>query len=78
MSMTDEEREIFARKSLLKAAEEACKEGSTMQAVLLVIEYPGMVVLPLRLTRVETFSALVAACAAVEPIEFVNNQGELH
>lgn len=78
MELTDEQRIELARKVLLEAAQSVTNEASNLAAVLIVTDGSGVFISPLRLTKEQTFSLLVAACSAVEPENFEDHSGELH
>ena len=78
MELTDEQRIELARKVLLEAAQSVTNANSNLAAVLVVTDGAGIFISPLRLTKEQTFSVLVAACSAVEPENFEDRSGELH
>lgn len=78
MEMTDEERITLARKAMAAATEAITKEESSIKAVLIATDGYGLFVTPLRMTKEETFSLLVAACSALEPETLANPSGEVH
>jgi len=78
MELTDEQRIEMARKVMLETAQSVTDEGSNLAAVMIVTDGSGLFISPLRLTKEQTFSLLVAACAAVDPENFEDHSGELH
>lgn len=78
MELNDETRTELAKLAMVAAVDKVCEEGSTLRAVMVVTDGQGLYVTPLRLSKIDTFSLLVAACTALEPEELVNNSGEMH
>lgn len=76
--MSDEERIEIAKLAMLAAVDKLCVQDSPLQAVMVVTDGKGLWITPLRVTKNEAFSLLVAACTALEPEELVNNSGEVH
>jgi hypothetical protein len=67
MKLTDEEKTEMSRAALAVAAENICRQESTLSAILLVTDGEGLMIHPLRISREQAFSVLVAACSALEP-----------
>jgi hypothetical protein len=59
----------LARAALAKSAELVCEEDSKLAAILVVTDGANLLIHPLRVTKKQAFSLLVAACTAVEPEE---------
>lgn len=76
--MSDEARIELAKLSMLATVDKLCASDSTLQAVMVMTDGKGLWITPLRVTKNEAFSLLVAACTALEPEELVNNSGEVH
>jgi hypothetical protein len=67
MKLTDEEKNARARVALATAAAHVCEQDSTLSAILLVTDGEGLLIHPLRVSKEQAFSILVAACSALEP-----------
>lgn len=76
--MNDEVKIELAKLALVAAVDKICQPDSVLQAVMVVTDGTGLFITPLRVTKNEAFSLLVAACTALEPEELVNNSGEVH
>jgi len=78
MDVPDAERNELARRVMLEAATSITQEGSRIQAVLVATDGEALFVTSLRLTRVDAFALLVAACSSLEPQTFDTPSGEMH
>jgi len=67
MKLTDEEKIEMSRAALAVAADVICKPDSNLSAILLVTDGEGLMIHPLRVSKEQAFSILVAACSALEP-----------
>jgi hypothetical protein len=67
MKLTDEEKTEMSRAALATAVSVICQEDSTLSAILLVTDGEGLMIHPLRVSKEQAFSLLVAACTALEP-----------
>jgi hypothetical protein len=76
MKLTDEERTEMSRAALAVAADVICKPDSNLSAILLVTDGEGLMIHPLRVSKEQAFSILVAACSALEPQDLKETQGE--
>lgn len=76
--MNDEARIELAKLALLATIDKLCEPENNMQAVMVVTDGTGLFITPLRVSKNEAFSLLVAACTALEPEELINNSGEMH
>lgn len=55
-----------------------CAPDSKLSAVLIMTDGVGLSAIPVRLTKREAFTILVAACSALEPEDLANPTGEMH
>ena len=78
MEMNDEARIELAKLALVAAVDKICEPDSKLQAVMVITDGTGLFITPLRVSKNEAFSLLVAACTALEPEDLVNNSGEMH
>lgn len=78
MELDDETRTTLAKTALLDAADLICAPDSKLSAVLVVTDNVGLLVVPVRITKNEAFSLLVAACTALEPEDLKTSSGDLH
>jgi hypothetical protein len=76
MKLTDEEKIEMSRAALAVAADVICKPDSNLSAILLVTDGEGLMIHPLRVSKEQAFSILVAACSALEPQDLKETQGE--
>lgn len=76
MKLTDEEKTEMSRAALAVAADVICRQDSTLSAILLVTDGEGLMIHPLRVSKEQAFSILVAACSALEPQDLKDTQGE--
>lgn len=67
MKLTDEEKTEMSRIALAAAVDHICQQESTLSAILLVTDGEGLMIHPLRVSKEQAFSLLVAACTALEP-----------
>jgi hypothetical protein len=78
MNLDDEARIELAKEALVSTVDKICEANSTLSAVMVVTDGVGLLVVPVRITKNEAFSLLVAACTALEPEDLKTSSGELH
>jgi hypothetical protein len=78
MELDDDTRTTLAKTALLDAADLICAPDSKLSAVLIMTDGVGLSAIPVRLTKREAFTILVAACSALEPEDLANPTGEIH
>ena len=67
MKLTDDEKTEMSRAAMVTATSVICQPDSKLAAILLVSDGEGLMIHPLRVSKEQAFSILVAACAALEP-----------